>query len=149
MPYQYSDALVDCKPAYGVNVASITAATTYDNVQQTMAEVDRLGYGTLQVGIHYLTTLAVNKTLKYSMVIHDSDTSGSGFALFKAVTTDTTILTGLQTAATGAVFQNVDLSGAKRYVKALVSTDLSASGTDTVQLYLGYNLGGSETLPVS
>lgn len=145
-----TDALVDCKPGYGLQIASFTAGTTYDNVQHTGNEIDRLGYDTLQVCLNATTTIAANKALKWSCVIHDCATSGGSFALYTTAVADaTTAISGITTADLDSVFANVDLSGAKRYVKALVSLDLTATGTDTCLPYIHYNLGGATNIPVS
>ncbi len=137
------------KPAYGAQVAGYTAGTTYDNIEHTCLTLDRLGYDSLQINIHHLLSLTADKTLKATVTLQDCTTAQGTYADYSTVATDYTCATGALTASKGVTSFNVDLSGCDRYIQALVSLDLNASGTDTCQAYIEYILTGARSLPVS
>lgn len=137
----------------GVEIAPIallfgsqfTAGSAGDNVAATSPSVDRFKNGSCQLVVAAKTNLAANNTLSVSVAISDSD-DNSTFNTAKAI--------GSYTVATGATAGdlctypiNINLSGFARYVKFIITPDLSASGTDTATVNAYVNLCGSDKIP--
>ena len=138
------------KPLYGLQVASFEAGSTYDDVDHDLGYIDRLGYDCLQVQLHSLTSITAAKKLNWTVTIKDCATSGGSYTDYvTAVAADTEAVAGATTAAENCDYVNVDLTGAERYVKAVVNLDLTHTSTDTCQAYLGYLLTGANSIPVS
>ncbi len=132
--------------------ASATAAGTGDSTTTTGATIDRFGFGagipsSMVLGVVYDATLATDKTLSIGYAVQDS-ADGSTWADY-ATATYATVAAGTTAAsvAAGAFEANIDLSSAKRYVRANFALDLSATQTDTaVARAVGF-MGGFDRLP--
>ncbi len=132
--------------------ATATAAGTGDSTTTTGATIDRFGFGagrpnSMVFGVAYDATLATSKTLSIGYAVQDSD-DGVTFADF-ATATYATVATGTTAAsvASGTFEANIDLSGAKRYVRGNFAVDLSATQTDTAAARAVGVFGGFDKLP--
>jgi hypothetical protein len=100
--------------------------------------------------IPYTTTLGAAATLIFkSAVIQHGDASDLSDAVTFATLEDATgtvIATGAGT-FTGCKEYDVDLQGAKQYVRINFTPDLSAANTDTAAVAGVAVFGGSELLP--
>lgn len=85
------------------------------------------------------TAIAVNARLQHS------DALASGYEDF--VVRDVVIQTPNVDAVNSAAHKNVDLTGAKRYVRAVVDVDLTAGTSPAIQAAALLVLGGEVDLP--
>ena len=130
---------------FGIDIPEITAGTTYDNAPYTTEEIDRDGYQSSQVQISYEASLAATKTLSLKLDIMDCATSGGTFSTASSLLAATVVETGSGTPK-DVYNVNIDLSGYERYVKLVLTPDLSNSGTDTVKLAVTPVLSGKRVI---
>lgn len=117
--------------------ASATAAGTGDSTTTTGATIDRMGFGSgsmpgsVALGILWDATLATSKTLSIGYAVQDS-ADGSNWSDY-ATATYAAVATGSTAASVlaGQLEASIDLSSARRYVRANFAVDLSATQTDT------------------
>jgi hypothetical protein len=131
---------------------AITAGAGQDGQAQTGVIIDRAAFGWAQsavFAIPYTTTLAATETLSVAMTVQDGENNALSDAGTFATRANAVVATGPSGGATvtGVVELNVNLSGAKRYVRLNYTPDLSASGTDTAALSGVAVLGGAIRLP--
>jgi hypothetical protein len=133
-----------------------TAAGTGDNTTLTGISIDREavlsgGAGSPALSAKFTalfgTTLASGATLNIAWTILDS-ADNSTFATY-ASAAGVTVATGV---SGGGVVNshssiNVNLSSAKRYIRADIVPNLSASGTDTAVAIIVATLAGFDRLP--
>jgi hypothetical protein len=139
----------------GANL-SITAGAGQDGQQQTGPIIDRMATGrpwarSGKIMQPFLTTLASGQSLAFAVVLeHGNEPTMSDATTFvSANLTVQTAPTGPVVAANGVGAVNVDLMGAKRYLRVKYTPNLSASGTDTAVLGQSiFALGGLEHIPV-
>lgn len=125
-----------------------TAGGTGDATAVTGVIIDRAAIGWARsavVAIPFTTTLAASQTLTIAWTLQDGAAPGLGDAATFA-TASSVVATGSGT-FTGQLEANVDLSGARRYVRLNFTPDLSASGTDTAALSAVLVFGGADRLP--
>lgn len=110
----------------------------------------------VKVIVSYTATLAQGATLKFAMNLQDaSDSAGTGAADYPlneantiASTTAATGGTGGST-ETGTFEMDVDLAGAKKFIRAQVTPDLSAANTDTAAWHMDYVFYGHQRGPTT
>lgn len=140
------------KPIFG-DVMSITAGAGSDNIAYSSAEFDTAMYNTMLIMVSGEATLAEGETLKVTVKVTESATSGGSFTDAETLATTATIATGGSGGSTedGVVAYTVDISQYARYQIVEVTPDLSASGTDTATLVssiiLTDGIETPETLP--
>lgn len=133
--------------------ASATAASTGDSTTTTGATIDRMGFGvpgmpgSVALGVIWDATLATSKTLSIGYAVQDS-ADGSNWsdyqtATYAAVATGSTAASALS----GQLEVAVDLSSARRYIRANFAIDLSATQTDTAVARAAGFFGGFDRLP--
>lgn len=114
----------------------------------------------LKVLVSFSTVLAAGATLKFGGKIQDAiDAAGASAADYPAsgqVIAPTTVATGPAGGGTvtGVFEMDVDLVGAREFVRAAITPDLSASGTDTltwnaVYVFFGDQRGPTTKSPVN
>lgn len=115
-----------------------TAAGTGDNTQANGAWVSRKGTKGIALSaklvINWTATLAANKTFALAVQMQDAvDNSGTGAANYDVAVPLTVVATdsGAGSTLTGTTEIDVDLGGAREFIRAQVTGDLNASGTDT------------------
>lgn len=129
---------------------SVTAAGTGDATAINGTSFDRQSLNLPRSCVFttlFSATLAATKTLSLTTVIQHSD-DGSTWAAYQseAATVVATGPTGGGTVS-GQHSIAVALGSAKRYVRAVVTPDLSASGTDTATVVESAVFGGENPLP--
>ena len=129
-----------------------TAGGSGDATEVDGQWIDRQDYLSGKLVIVFKTTLAEDKTLSIAANMQDaSDSGGTGAADYGDALANAVFATGGTGGSTeyGVAVLDVDLSGAKQYVRAQFTPDLSATGTDTAIVAAGLILGGADQVPVS
>lgn len=134
--------------------ATIVAAAGNDNVAVNGAIIDLQAlpqqYESVSLEIHWKTTLASGKTLSVSgKMQHGAASNLSDAADYLAALPVTVVSTGAQTNKTGTTKLLFDLKGAKRYIRATVTADLSAGSVDTVLIGAKWVFGGPSEYPAT
>lgn len=123
-----------------------TAGGGGDNAEVAGAIIDLNAYGNPRSGklvISYITTLTADKTLTFAADVDHGDASNlSDAAVLDAGFTATVVETGALTAHLGTVELDVNLAGAKRYLRANATPNLSHTDTDTVNWTMTWVFGG-------
>jgi len=128
---------------------SIVAGTGQDGQQQTGIILDRAAVGWPQSAVFavpFSTTLGTNETLSIAYTVQTSDASDMSSPTIVASGAATTVATGAGTIS-GAFEADVNLAGAKRYVRFLYTPDLSRASLDTAELSAVAVFGGASRLP--
>lgn len=116
--------------------ATATAASTGDSTTTTGTTIDRAAFQnsmpvSMVLGVAWEATLATSKTLSIGYAVQTSDDNSSWTdyqtATYAVVATGSTAASAL----TGEFTANVNLTSARRYVRANFAVDLSATQTDT------------------
>jgi hypothetical protein len=133
--------------------ASATAAGTGDSTTTTGVTIDRFAFpngafpNAAAISVIWDATLATSKTLSVGYAIQDS-ADNSNWSDYQTATY-ATVATGSTAAsvAAGEFEIGVNLTSARRYVRANFALDLSATQTDTaVARAVGF-FGGFDRLP--
>jgi hypothetical protein len=130
----------------------IVAAAATDNVARTGTAVDLNTYGlpkSAVLSFKGLFTLGATETATLTMATQDSadnSTWNTAVTQYAAAVVGTGPTGGGNVECTAEA--NIDLSGFERYVRAVVTVDLSASSTDTGFYVAEFILGGQASLPV-
>lgn len=138
-----------------VRAAANTAATaggTGDATEVTGVTLDRAALGWPQSGvvaIPYTATLGATETLSLAIEIEHDDASNMSTASTFATRASAVVATGPAGGGTvtGTLEFDLSLAGAKRYIRANFTPDLSADDTDTAALSEVIVLGGVQRLP--
>lgn len=124
-----------------------------DNVEQVGAIIDRTQHGaalSASLLIPYRANLAAGQSLKIGYRVEHgadaalADTSDFVKVLPAANQVANSVAGGV---VTGVVKVDLDLAGAKRYIRVDVTSDLSAAGVDTSVLSVALVLGGEDRVP--
>ncbi len=143
-----TDKASNVKTAFSDIVASITAGSTYDNVEYLGNEIDITGFESGKLSINYITTLTASETFKVAVKIYQSDASGSGYDSGTALLASTTVATGAKTGYESTYDLNIPvLSQYKRYAKFGITPDLSKASADTVAFTSSLVLAGAKVSP--
>ena len=140
--------------SYPTLLSSLTAGGAEDGVATLSQSIDRLGFDSAKISLIYQTTIPGVGTYKDTIVVSDSDTSGGSYTTYSTpLTAATTIDTGLTTITANADFQtndyNVNLAGAKRYIKIATDPTMSASSADICHYCVSVTLTGPRNRPTS
>ncbi len=111
--------------------------------------VDRIGYRAGVLVCPVRATLTAAATFTVSVKVQHSDTGTSGWADFAGPTSNL-VLTGAADGSTesGLLELNLNLTTAKRYIRAVITGTLSASATDTARAAGAFVLSGAAEKPV-
>lgn len=127
-----------CRSARVTGNNTATAGGSGDNTAVNGAYIDRLSslgpVKSAKLVINYTTTLAATETLKFGAKIQDAtDTGGTAVADFGTAVAATVVATGPDGGGTvtGTAEIDINLEGARQAIRAVITPDLSASGTDT------------------
>ncbi|BCH33130.1 hypothetical protein MesoLjLc_50600 [Mesorhizobium sp. L-8-10] len=105
-----------------------------DWVDRELASVGRALSAKLVIA--FTAALGQDETLTFAMNFQDATSlAGAGAADFSDAVTATTVATGDSggSTETGTFEVDIDLSGAKQFIRTQVTPNLSASGTDTCE----------------
>lgn len=118
------------KTVTGLTARTITAGGTGDGVAQNGTSIDRQDIYSAIVAVPITAVLAATETATVNVKVQDS-ADNSTFADFASATE--LVLTGDTggSTETDIIQLKVNLQGAKRYMRVVVTCDLSATGTDT------------------
>lgn len=144
------------RAAHGGRLA-VTAGGAGDNTATTLLYIDRLpanagAFETAKLVIATRAVLGAAATASLAVQLLDATSSGgAGSANFGSAYASTVIATGGGGGTTELVVTeiDVDLSGAREFVAARVTLDLSAANTDTATVDAVWILGGSDRGPVT
>jgi hypothetical protein len=138
--------------------AALTAGSTGDNTPVVGQIIDRSALGmplSCAVVIAIKAILGdTNKLTLKSVTIDHGDDSALGDATTFATPADVDVLVDPASPGGGSTMRgqqqyNVDLGGAKRYVRLTFTPDLNAANTDTGECAALWIFGGAPTLPAS
>lgn len=155
--YTSQHEITDLLAVSGVPEKAVTAGGSGDDTLYYGPIIDRLqDGGPFDACLHVLAVEGVigegEKLTAYSLVQHDSDAAGGTMANYVPPNDEGT--SGIKSAEIangtvekGVLQHTVDLSGAKRYIRAGGKVNMSASGTDTAKWHSVLLLGGSKKKP--
>lgn len=128
----------------------ITAGDANDGVAQNGPAIDRLGYDSAVLVVPVSAALAEAATLTINARLQESADGSTGWVDIPGAVTSNLVLTGGVGGSTesGLLELNVNLRPCKRYVRAVITGDLSAATTDTQRFGAVLILGGSAVEPV-
>ena len=133
-------------------VTNITAASTGDNTQVNGSAIDRIALGrplSASLGIAVQATLANTFTLSLvNVVVQHTDNVSNAWANYAAFT-NVVALTGITagTAQQTVAKFDVDLTGAKQFVRGQFTPLCSRTGTDVANTFPVMVLAGMSELP--
>jgi hypothetical protein len=125
---------------------ALTAAGSGDATEVTGNVIDLLGYTSLEYVHQYTTTLTADKTLAL-LTKYQTSPDNSTWATAVTLQASTVVKTGAATAADGVHTLTLVTGNLPRYIKFLVTPDLSHSGTDTATVSGIVILGGAQVIP--
>ena len=140
---------------HAIAVTSAVAGGTGDATEIAGITVNRSALGSLfesaKLSIVGNATLASGETLTVVANLQDS-ADASAWADFGTAYTVATVLDaagGALTASSFEVFLDNDLRGARQYVRAQITPNLSAANTDTALIDASLVLGGATVYPAA
>ncbi|WP_192246076.1 hypothetical protein [Mesorhizobium silamurunense] len=129
-----------CRTAFQAINKTATAGSTGDATEVDCAWVDRKGDKGIAMSakliITYTTALGQGNTLSFALNFQDADTiGGSGAADYADAVSATVAATGDSggSTETGTVEVDVDLGGAREFIRAQITPDLNRANTDTLE----------------
>lgn len=136
-------------------ITSATAGGTGDNTAITGVTVDRLAFPLVNpplcasLLLLFDTTLAAAATLSLKTVKIQDSADGSTWADYKTFTDPGVVATGPGGGGNvkGSTRLGVNLSSARRYVRAVFTPDLSAANTDTASVLAALVFAGFDAIP--
>lgn len=145
-----NDAGALARSAFGLGNTAVTAGGGGDATQADGAFIDRTGFSSMKVIVSYTTTLAAAETLSFAAAFRDATSSGGAAAgAYGPTLASTVVRTGAVTGGTGTVEFDIDLTGAREFVQARITPDLSRANTDTAAFSISYVLMGPDKAPVT
>jgi hypothetical protein len=133
---------------------AVTAAGSGDTTAINGATIDRLATGktvfqSAMAAASFRATMASGESLVSVLKFQDSanDSDWTDFGAGSGVVTVVSAVGGAATAKQGHQKLGVDLTTARRYVRAVCTPDLSRAGTDTATVELMVVLGGAQDTP--
>lgn len=141
------------KSVFAFPLTTAVAAGAGDATEVDGSAIDRLTLGALALSAKLVVvcqaTLESGGTLSFIGNIQDSPTGTDQWSDFGTALASTVALTGGPgiTEEEGTVELNINLSGAKQFVRSQVTPDLSATSTDTAEFSGVMVFGGADELP--
>jgi hypothetical protein len=143
-----------CRSARGTGNNAATAGGSGDATEVSAAWVSRDSAtgiaNSMKVIVSYTATLAAGATLTFAGNMQDAtDGSGTGAADYGDAVTATVVATGGTggSTETGTFELDVDLAGAREFVRAQITPNLSAANTDTAAWSVTYVFFGDQRHP--
>jgi hypothetical protein len=128
-----------------------TAGGAGDATELDGRYIDRSGYLSAKLTVAFKAVLGDGETLSIAANLQD-DADGAGVGTdFGGAFASAVVATGPGGGGTveGQVELDFDLSGARQYVRAQFTPDLSAANTDTAIIAAVLVLGGADEIPAS
>lgn len=138
--------------ALALVATTVTAGGGADDVAQNGVAIDRFASNRIpqsgKLCVPVEATLGGSETATVALKLQDSADGSTGWADYD-YTTDTDQYSPTVINATGnsMVTRNVNLAGAKRWVRAVVTVTMSAASADTAAISATLVLGGWSELP--
>jgi hypothetical protein len=131
----------NCRTAFVAINKTAVAAGSGDATEVDGAWIDRLPadhgpFESAKLVIAYTTTLAAAATLSFGVQFRDATAiGGTGAADFRDAVASTIVSTGGSggTTNTGTVEIDLDMAGAREFIQAQITPNLSAGATDTCE----------------
>jgi hypothetical protein len=147
-----TDLGAEVKSVLALAPVQFVAAGTGDGTAQNGPAIDRTGYQSAVLSVPAAATLAEGKKLTLAVKLQHNSVStaeDAGWADFASA--DNLVLTGGTggTTESGLVELDVNLAGAKQYVRAVITGDLDATATDTQRFGAVLTMGGASELPAA
>lgn len=143
-----------CRSARGTGNNAVTAGGSGDATEVNAAWVSREAAtglaNSMKVIVSYTATLAAGATLTFAGNMQDATAiGGTGAADYGDAVAATVVATGATggSTETGTFEIDVDLAGAREFVRAQITPNLSASGTDTAAWNVTYVFFGDQRRP--
>jgi hypothetical protein len=142
-------------PLTALATSTLTAGAGNDNVAQNGNIINRIpSVGadiceSAKLCVFGVATLASTQTLTITITVQHGAASNLSDAATYASKAATVVLTGVTTAGVWSTFLDVNLRAAKQYYRAVITADLSASGTDTALVEACWVVGGCKVAPAS
>lgn len=143
-----------CRSARGTGSNAVTAGGTGDATEVNAAWIGRNAdsgiANSMKVIVSYSASLAAGATLTFAGNMQDATAiGGTGAADYGAAFAATVAATGATggSTETGTFEIDVDLAGAREFVRAQITPNLSASGTDTASWNVTYVFFGDQRHP--
>lgn len=136
--------------AFAGGGVAVTAGGGGDATQFAGSWLDRSGYGSAKLVVHYRATLAQGATLSLAADVRDATSNaGAGAAVLGTVLANAVVATGPTGGGTvrGTVELDVSFETARQFVQGRVTPDLSAANTDTAQIEFVWIMGGASRQP--
>jgi hypothetical protein len=114
--------------------------------------IDRQGYLSCKLVIHYKATLAEDKVLNLAANLQDATASdGTGAADFGTAVAAADVATGGSGGSTeeGVIVADFNLDPANQYIRAQFTPNMDAADTDVAIVAAAIILGGARQLPAS
>jgi hypothetical protein len=138
------------KLATGLMPVTLTAGAGTDNVDQFGPAINRDGYLSALVGLNVSASMASGQSIAVTVRVQDSADGTTGWNDFlggdPAVPAAVTLLQANQAGGQLQLY-NIDLSGAKTFIRVAAKGNLSAASVDTAILSSCIVLGGAHNLP--
>ncbi len=133
-------------------IFNAVAGGTNDNTQKTSAILDRTTFHnplSMSLLIAFIATLSANATLSLAWTLQSGEKSDASDATTFASFAKAAVLTDGGSGGTqhGVQKTDIDLAGAGRYLRLLLTTDLSAASTDVSNVAAIPVFGGEDVLP--
>ena len=137
------------KPLPAIPFTEVTAGGSGDATKITGLAVDRLDYGSGLLVISGNGTIGNTETVSLEVEIQDCDTEGGTYETAVVLEADAVVLTasGALTNKRFEVGIPIGLAQYKQWVKLNVTPNLSASGTDTLELMGSLVVTDGNTIP--
>ncbi len=129
-----------------------TAGGAGDAAEVDGPYIDRIGFQSGKLVIAFQATLGDGETLSIGANLQDAvDAAGTGVADFEDALPSAVVATGPSGGGTvhGTAELDVNLAGARPFVRAQFTPDLSRANTDVAIVSAALVLGGAERLPAS
>lgn len=143
-----------CRSERGTGNNAATAGGAGDATEVSAAWVSRASdtgiAGSMKVIVNYTTTLAEDATLTFAGNMQDATAiGGTGSADYGDAFAAEVVATGGSggSTVTGTFEFDVDLGGAREFVRAQLTPDLSAANTDTAAWSVSYVFFGDQRQP--
>ena len=129
---------------------SVLAGGGADGVAQNGLTIDREARDSLSLSalavVHGFAALSATKTATISIAMQDS-ADGSTWATYDPDPSGSYVATVQDASGHFVATRELNLAGARRYVRLVVTPTLSATGTDTCVIDGTVIIGGSDELP--
>jgi hypothetical protein len=150
---RFSNGGASCKAVHLSHGTLVTAGGTGDNTEIDSGWIDVRGYRSAKLVILAKSSIAANKALNIIAALKDAtDSSGTSSATYGTGVTGSQMDAGGAGGVTNHLSQmelDYDLSGARGYIQANVTPDMTASGTDTSNVSFLLLLFGAGEEPIT